>query len=233
MPSLGMIDHRAVLISLLSAIAVASIGGCGTIVPGTPWTTEKEEGPLLLGNQRAQTLRRCAVVPAFMSRGPCEEAFVDHKNDKVGWLDIQEGVDAYLKSIPVLAPWVGERRKDGPGFTTPYRREAPYRIPFKMHILTISPVVVLVAPNPNDQFNYCSVPGRQGCIPSPRTGAAFFYRDNIKVVPGSFVFSPDMPMEVTTIPSDAQRFEIRLPDSQLEMVAKNGAWEVQRNAHNR
>jgi len=235
MPSLEMARKlsQSALLALSAAIFCASLSSCGTILPGTPWSPVSKEGPLLLGNQRAQTLVRCAVVPAFMSKGPCEEAFVDHLNEKVAWLDVQEDVDAYLKRIPALAPWVGELRKDGTGVTMPYRREAPYRIPYRMHILTISPIVVLVTPNTNDQFNNCSAPEGEGCIPSPRTGAAFFYRAHIKAVSGSFVFSPDMPMEVTAIPSDSQHFEIKLPDSKLELVAENGNWKVQRNVRDR
>lgn len=186
---------------------------------------------MLLGNSRAETLSRCAVVPAYMSRGPCEKVFVNHRGEKVSARDLQEGIDSYLKSIPALAPWVGEIRKDGSGVTKPHRREAPYVIPYRMHILTISPIVVLAVPkSQNDQFNYCSVPGKQGCLSSPRTDAAFFYRGDIRVEPGTFWFSPDMPVGATVIPSDVKQFEILLPDSQLELVAIDGVWNVRRNA---
>ena len=99
-----------------------------------------------------------------------------------------------------------------------------------MHILTISPIIVLVVPNIDDEYNHCGAPGPSGCIPSPRTGAAFFYKNTIKFVSGSFWFSPDIPMEVTYLPDDAQYYTIELPDSLLELVAKDGIWNVKRNA---
>lgn len=221
-------------IFLLIPILACTLSSCGTIVPGTPWTENVEMGPSLMGSQRAKVLRRCAALPSYMSRGPCEEAFVDHRHEKIPTLDIQEKIDTYLKKITALSPWVGEVRKNGTGVTMPYRREAPYIIPYRMHILTISPIVVLVVPkDKNDQFNYCGAPGKQGCLSSPRTGAAFFYRDVIKVAPGTFWFSPDMPVEANYIPNDAKHFEIRLPDSKIELVAKDGVWDIQRNVLNK
>ena len=200
---------------------------CGVIVPGTPWATTSEEGPLLMGNRHAEVVKRCSLFPPIMGRGSCEEAFVDHYESKVRWLYIRDQIDNYLPKVSPLAPWVGE--PNGLGITKPHRSAPPYVIPYRMHILTISPIIVLAVPKVEDKrINYCSVPGRQGCISSPRTGAAFFYKGNINIVPGSFWFSPDLPVGVSYVPDAAQNYNIELPDSRLELVAEKGEWKVTR-----
>lgn len=223
---------RALKISPSLALAIGGcviVGGCGTIVPGTPWSQESYEGPLLIGDQHAKAFKRCSVAPPMMGRGHCELAFLDHQGEKVLWTDVQEQTDSYLKTIPALAPWVGELRSDGTGVSMPSRRERPYRVPYKLHILTISPIVVLAVPRSEGDLDSCGVPSLDGCIPSPRTGSAFYYQDNIKVVRGSFVFSPDSPLQVLAIPNDTEHFEIGLQDSYLALIAEKGTWRVRRN----
>jgi hypothetical protein len=51
-----------------------------------------------------------------------------------------------------------------------------------------------------------------------------------KVRPNSFWFAPEMPNGVQYLPNDQRRHTIDLKDSTLVLTAKDGNWEVVRNA---
>ena len=219
------------ILTLLILAIITYISIIGRIVPGTPWSMVDKDGPLLLGNQHALTLKRCAIISGFMSKGPCEVAFVDHKKRKVAWNNIREKIDAHLNSIPEFEPWVSIAREDSSSCMA-YRREVRCRIPYKLNLLTISPMVVLATPYSNKMRLYCRGPPEGGCI-SGRSHNSYFYRGSIDVIPESLIFFPEEPFGVVPIPNDTQHFEIQLPDSSLILDAENGQWKVSRNAGNR
>lgn len=87
---------KFLLVSMvLACVAIPSLGGIRQ--PTTFWRLEPDQGPLLIGDQRAKMYIRCSLIPNFMSGGPCEEAFEDHHENKLIWTDVQEEIDAYLK----------------------------------------------------------------------------------------------------------------------------------------
>jgi hypothetical protein len=102
-----------------------------------------------------------------------------------------------------------------------------------MYVLTISPILVLATPYPTEGPVQCVGTALGGCIRSNRSDTSYFYRDPIDIVPESLVFSPDVRIAVAAIPSNAQHFEIELPDSLLTLDANNGNWKVRRNARSR
>lgn len=205
--------------------------GCGTVIPGTPWSRTDYTGPQLFWLNRAAVVTRCAAVSGFMSRGPCEYAFVDHRGQKVLWTDVQNAIDEYLPKVALLAPWVGAR----PG--------ALSRSPYELHILTISPIVVLAVPRRDPspfEDDYCGGEiYKNGCIPTRKMplGSYWYQRDPL-IGAGSFWFSPTLSSGVTFLPDDALTYTIELPDSHIKLVAKpniktihqGNVWSIDRYA---
>jgi hypothetical protein len=132
-----------------------------------------------------------------------------------------------MTKIPALAPRL--RRFDEDFSKKPSHIQAPVVIPYMMHLVTLSPLAVIVTPDQFYQAGSCGGSPATGCIASSRTGAELFYQSVIQVVPGSFIFSTDAPTEFQTIPSDARHFEFQLPDSQLQLTAANGVWRIRRD----
>lgn len=218
------IKTRLLIRMSLALFLLSSFQGCGVIVPGTPWSSTNYIGPLLPGNNHAAVVQRCATVGHFMSNGPCELAFVDHRKQKVLWMDVRKAIDEYLPKIAPLAPWLvpNERVSNVP------------RSPFELHILTISPVVVLAvprqAPIPGAD-DYCGGPIYQsGCMPTERLRlGSYWYRRNPMIGSGSFWFSPTLSSGVTFLPDNARTYTIELPDSRIELAAHGNEWSIQRN----
>lgn len=168
---------------------------------------------MLFDGNRAEVVKRCAAVSQFMGNGPCELGFIDQNGHVQGWLDIQSKLDLHLASAPPSSS-VRKTWRD-----------------YRIHILTISPLVALAVPDPKSGPNWCSVPVRGNCIISTKS-AGFFYGDNdaMNLVPGSFWFSPDLNQINQPIPENVASFRIDLPDSKIDLIANGTVWQVKRTA---
>ena len=148
-------------------------------------------------------------------------AVEDHRGRKLETGDdISEVVDAYLTSLPPLAKWAPDSRGN--------RKSGVGRIPFNLHLLTISPIVVLAVPRaPGDGREPCNG-GRDGCIVSRALQEHFFYRTSPPVRRGSFIFSPDLKITQRDVSTSEASLSIPLGSSALELTAAAGYWRVSR-----
>ena len=178
-----------------------------------------------MGNKFAAVVNRCAIFQ-IMGPGPCQIGFIDHHGEKVLFEELQDEIDAFLPNATPLRAWVGSMHSAGNDAPKHYPR-----MPYVLYILTISPAVVLAVPSDDNKRNYCSgVQLEQGCMSSTRLALEpYWYLGNPKIASGSFWFSPSLSTAITYVPDEARTYSITLPDSQIELIAKDGEWEVQRN----
>lgn len=205
--------------------AIALLSGCAGIV----WEDTKWQGPVIDGNRSAAVVQSCSAMPQGLSDvGYCRRAFVDHMGRKVDVSrDVQGVLNAHVINVKEIAPWVAVPQTYG----SP-RAARNERLPYRLHILTISPLVVLAVPRDQTDSDYCS--GNifvQGCLPSEKfILEPYWWLRTPKVRPNSFWFTPEMPSTVQYLPNDKQKHTIDLKDSTLVLIAKDGNWEVARNA---
>jgi hypothetical protein len=207
-------------------LALFSLSGCAA--PGIFWQETPWEGPLILGNERARVLQKCDLGPSGISDvRACRFAFVDHQHKKIDASeDVQKLLDDYMPQVAPLSPWV----KVGQTVNA-WRAPNGQKLPYQLHILTISPVVVLAVPTVAGDKVDC--PGRawvdQGCIPSRRFDLQTYrYKQTPRRVAGTFWFSPELNVTAATLSPDDSEFVISLRDSKLRLVPNGDFWGIRR-----
>jgi len=157
----------------------------------------------------------------------CDYAFVDQTGELVDIRrDVRDVIDDYLARLSFVAPWATE--KQGYGYSAP---KTSKRFPYRIHVLTISPVVVLAVPAV-DATPPCYGPEMfaVGCWPAARFSLVpYLYKQRPKVAGGSFWFMPASSNGITWLPNDAKSYSIPLQDSVLTLNEENGSWAVQRS----
>lgn len=213
---------RDAVIALLVAIPVA-ITGCA--IRGD-WKEIRNDGPLLSENRTARLFRSCRSGGPMSDAPRCDYAFLDQYGEFVDIRrDIRDVIDDYLAQIPFLVDWATEKQRYG--YSAPKTRQ-PF--PYRIHILTISPVVVLAVPASdkpppcygNEMFSV-------GCWQAARFHPVpYLYKGSPRVVEGSFWFIPSSSKAVTWLPNGVKSYRIPLGDSELSLHEENGHWAVQR-----
>lgn len=202
-----------VLLALLGLYACA----------GFSWEKLNWEGPIIEGNIRAAAFKSCGG--GSVEFHTCIIALVDQNGTKLDTdNDIAEVVDSYLASVPPLSPWVARIKKWGS-----YPSSEFGRFPYRLHLLTISPIVVLAVPlddrEPRDQCNGAQT----GCIYSRALDVTFSFNEPPKIRPGSFWFSPDLKIPQNPIPTDQTSVSINLGSSTLKLIPEGETWKVLRD----
>lgn len=120
----------------------------------------------------------------------------------------------------MLRPWLNkvEHGKDGRDF------------PYKMHLLTVSPAIVLVVPRTAaERFSSCSGLIWPGCIQSQSfRGNDYWFQGEPLVRSGSFWFTLEKPGQTFALDASVQETRIETPQAGLKLLAENGTWKVQR-----
>jgi len=215
---------RAVSTSL---IVGGSLIACA--VPGILWETTKWEGPLIEGNKRAAVVQRCDLGPRGISDVTfCDRAFVDHNGTKVDVTrDVRDAIDSSLSKVEPFVPWVKVPKPYGSP-SAPERGRLPYRL----HILTISPLIVLAVPRDKDDTDYCA--GNvfvEGCLPTAKLSLEpYWWKRGPKVRAGSFWFSPDLSVLSQYLPDGQTSHIINLKGSRIDLAANGDVWHVKRYA---
>lgn len=191
-------------------------------------------------------MKKCDSGPSGISDVTyCKWAFVDRQGNKVDVTDdVQKVLDGFMAQVAILKPWV-KVRHDGRSPSAPQHGLVPYRF----HIITVSPVVLLVVPRQPSDTDYCS--GRwpeQGCIPSRRFDLEpYWYKKQPRAVEGSFWIAPALGVTSKAIEKclyrgihSSSRFtssfaaEGRLLDNQSRSVSRPWVmieWALPCNAH--
>lgn len=204
-------------------------------MPGLIWMETPYQGPLIAGNNYAPVVQKCDSGSRGISDVIyCDSAFVDHHGNRVDiTLDVRNKIDDYLIKVEPIEPWVIQTRT----FTDYMGKKQTYkdakersRLPYRLHILTISPVIVLAVPRDKNDSEYCA--GRmfkEGCLRTARLKLEpYWYKRNPKVADGSFWFSPTFTKTITYLPKEAHSYAIDLQDSRLELINEDGEWKITR-----
>ncbi len=198
-----------------------------------PWETlsfsgiNSVVGALNAGDTRPNVLRRC--VQAMNTYPACDYAFVDSNGDKVNiYDDLVVKLDAHGQEIEDLKPWVLTEKMQ-----LERRGPNPYKFPYKMFLLTITPAIVLVVPaDPRDDFwsKQCSTLLTGGCIQSQGfRGNAYWFRESPRAAEGSFWFTTEEPLgskHSVGLASPIQ--QIAVGSALVELAQENGRWTVRR-----
>lgn len=180
-------NSRVRLITLL--VAAASISGCirslvwsDANFSGTDLRIKRAEGALNVNGERPPIQSRCG--PDLNAVGTsCAYAFIDSRGDKVDILQLVQRLDRRAEQVPELKQWVGRGNRN-------YR---PDSFPYKLHLLTVSPAIVLAVPRTDGTpAGLCWTLLFEGCAQSHAfSGNGYWFRESPRVVPGSFWFSLD------------------------------------------
>lgn len=196
-------------------------------MPGIIWKKTEYSGPLVSGKNSAEVLNKCDMAPAFMSDVvACNWAFVDSRGRKVDVTDdVQKVLDDFMPQVDRLRPWV----KVATGYGSP---DSPSHqvLPYRLHLVTISPVVLLVVPwQTGDTRASCSRWPKDGCIPSRRFDfEPYWYHRELKVAPGAFWVIPSLGVASNTIDDITGDVVLELPDSRIRLTPVQGVWSASR-----
>lgn len=193
-------------------LVVVVLAGCAYPAPQTDKAGGPIPGPITIGDSRRPISGGCGQVMPYW--GYCDLLFEDLRGRRVNGNRIRDEMDRIASSLPPLSRWVApvEGRRDS-------------ELPYDMHLLTISPEVVLVVPREVRRRSNCPSMYQDGCIQSKAFRAhSYWYRSSPKVRSGSFWFSPSQPA-VNPI-NEAAETVIAVDGAALRLTAVQGEWRV-------
>lgn len=201
--------HRFLIIVL-----TVYLTACG--YPHPPAVNLKNEpllGPVIDKTNRVPALGACRKMGLYMAT--CDLIFKDKANRLIDSKQIVSQLDKTALQIPAFAKWVVK---------TPNQR---INFPYRMHLLTISPAVVLVVPAGNNEPS-CSTVYDQACLQSQAFYLqAYWYNDAPQVRADSFWFiegdNQALPLVITN-----NKAIIKANNVKLELSNNNGNWLVNR-----
>ena len=203
------------------------LSGCAT--PVLVWNKTEHSGPIAFGKVRADVLAKCDMSPAFMSDVvACEWAFVDLHGKRIDVeSDVQAVLDDFMPSVGPLRQWVKVANDRGSP-ASPSGNVVPYRL----HLITISPVVLLAVPRqPSQDHVWCTRWPRDGCIPSRRFDLeTYLYHAEPAVAKGAFWIVPSQGISSKTVNDVFNDVFLDLPDSRIRLTPVKSVWQVSREA---
>jgi hypothetical protein len=211
-----------------SAILVCLLQITSCAVPGIFWEKSEYQGPIIAGSVRADVFSKCDLGPSGLSDVVrCKWAFVDSQGQKINVSkDVLQHLDDYVLQVPLLKPWVKVPQSRG----SPRASETGL-VPFRLHLITISPVVLLAVPRQvTDPRDWCS--GRyfeQGCLPSSVFDLEpYWYKRRPRAIEGSFWVIPSQNRPMELIKKVDVDVLLELADSKLRLSPRDGFWLVTR-----
>jgi hypothetical protein len=210
---------------LACTLIAAALGGCFLKVPF--WESKPWQGPLIEGNRYAAVVERCEMGPRGISDVIyCDRAFVDHNGKKVNVAQLKDSIDAFLPKVAPLIPWVKVDHGDKLSPRAPQRG----RIPYRLHILTISPLIMLAVPDKDPRRSYCS--GHifeRGCMPTAKLDLEpYWWKLTPNVQFGTFWFSPELDVKMVPLPEGRAQHVIAAGNSNIELNRQGETWLVSR-----
>lgn len=203
--------------------------GCTVMIPGTSWEPRNFIGPKSANGSNSQVMWRCESGIHYMSNGgPCYIGFKVHDGNTIELNDVRNEVDEFMWNSDALRSWVAPPDHKG-RWTKPWNSSA--RFPYQLHLLTISPTVILAVPiRSDDNRDRCHITNYQsGCYSGHRFSAEPLQTNSSpRFVAGSFWFAPSLDMDIHEIPQGVNHFTIDLPTSHLELDAHSGIWSIER-----
>lgn len=182
------------------------------------------QGPIIEGERRADAFKSCDA--GTTEARPCKILIVDRDGKELDTKkDVADVVDAFLPNVSALAAWAPVRQTLGasvPDFRGTF-------VPYRLHLLTISPIVILVnLLEKAEQQETCNG-AKSDCIYSDALKMTLAVKDPPKIQLGSFWFSPDLKISHQLLPHGRIRHSICLGSSVLELLADGETWKVRRD----
>jgi hypothetical protein len=202
--------------TLLIAFA-AVIVGC--VSYELEWTKRSGFGPTIGPSAKAPMFQRCEQKLMDGAR-QCALAFEDARGQKI---DIFRGlvpaVDSYLQNLPEFKTWP---KSNGVPVQT--------KIPYKLHLLTISPAIVVLVPSPPAQRATCWVDAPEGnCLRSyVAFGDGYDLSDELNLADGARWFALGSTTGLQPLPLDANAFEFPVQGVRARLVKHGAGWRFER-----
>jgi hypothetical protein len=207
-------DRRADQMSkafLIAVLLVAmSLAGC-VYPPAKDMRTGADLlGPVAIGTIRQPVLGGCRNT--FMYSGTCDLIFTDLHGRRVDGHRVARELDQTAKQIAPLAELVGRLRERGSVF------------PYELHLLTITPAVVLAVPTSAPR-TVCGSVYDGGCIQVG--GLPYWYRTDPPIRQGSFWYVANGERH-HPIDAKSGRVQIAIDGTVVDLVADGAGWVVRR-----
>ena len=135
--------------TLLLIASAAVVAGC--VSYDLEWTRRSGFGPTIGQGVKAPVFQKCEQKLMDGAR-QCALAFEDARGQKIDvFRGLVPAVDSYLQNLPEFQSWP---KSNGLPVQT--------KIPYKLHLLTISPAIVVLVPSPPAQLAKCWVDAPEG-----------------------------------------------------------------------
>lgn len=176
----GLAMMRCVL-SAFGVLCMVVLAGCAYPAPQVDRNGLPILGPIAIGESRRPVTGSCGDVLPYWSY--CDLLLEDQHGRRLDGHRIRSELDRIASKLPPLSKWV-----------RPVEGHEESELPYDMHLLTISPAVVLAVPRDTKQPRNCPSIYHDGCIQSEAFRAhSYWYRSSPKVRAGSFWFSTEQP----------------------------------------
>ena len=205
--------NMRLVLAAFGNLCVLVLAGCAYPAPQVDRNGSPVLGPIAVGDTRRPVTGSCRQTLPYW--GHCDLLLEDHNGRRMDGHRIRSELDRIASRLPPLSQWV--RPVEGPNES---------ELPYDMHLLTISPAVVLVVPRETERPRNCPSIYHDGCIQSEAFRAhSYWYRSSPKVRAGSFWFSSAQP-GVNPINEAAAENVIAADRAVLRLAAIQGEWRV-------
>lgn len=186
-----------------------------------------DKGPIAGGsNARAAVLHRCIegnfVEKAYFSNGGmrCLTAFKLPSGRLLAMDALERAIDDHLRALPDFATWP----RDG------YHARAAYDPPYKFHLLSLEPTLLLATPFPaNRHRGNCFGPmNRHLCVSSALVREGFPYDALPEVTGDAFWFAPGLTIGMASVPTSSEPYRIPLDGIEAYLEKVGGRWTFRR-----
>lgn len=211
----GLPEMRFVLFAI-NTLLVLVLAGCAYPAPQVDRNGLPVLGPIVVGDSRRPVTGSCRQTLPYW--GHCDLLLEDRHGRRLDGHRIRSELDRIASRLPPFSQWV--RPVEGPDES---------ELPYDMHLLTISPAVVLAVPRETKRPRNCPSIYHDGCIQSEAFRAhSYWYRSSPKIRAGSFWFSPEQP-SVNPINEAVPENVIAVDRAVVRLTSVQGEWRVVRD----
>jgi hypothetical protein len=203
--------------TLLGLALALMLAGCAS--QDISWTPVAGVGPYLYEGVGARVFRRCERR-LMDGAAQCEIAFEDANGQKLEvFKTLIPQLDAYLQDLAEYKTWP---RTNGIPVQT--------KIPFKLYLLTISPAIVVLVPDPPDRRETCWRDAPAGnCLRSyVAFGNGYDLSSKFPIVAGSYWYAPGRTKGLQALPVEGSVYALPLENVNAKVVRVESSWEFRR-----
>jgi hypothetical protein len=187
----------------------------GCVSYDTSWTPIAGTGPYLSGTSYAHAFRKCEQRLMDGAR-QCAIAFEDEDGLKHEvFHDLVGELDGLVMKVPGANLWPKTRSYP-----------AELKVPYKLFLVTISPIIIVAVPAPPLQTEHCWVDAPDGkCLRSYIAASnGYSLSTAIPVVEGTVWLSSASAAQGRTIPIQVGEYKFPLDGVDANLIQKDGIW---------